>query len=170
MGFSRQEYWSGVPLPSPGDLPHLVYWILGGVFKALCRQRPYSQTCDFSSSRVQMWELDHSLTDYSPPGFSVRGISQARILQWIAIPFSRGSSPPSDLTLSPALAGWFFTAESPGNGQFLKMSHGHLKEDGSRRVLSLTLFVIYVSTLLTILFQSCLFMLIIYLITLSNTK
>ena len=21
MGFSRQEYWSGVPLPSPGDLP-----------------------------------------------------------------------------------------------------------------------------------------------------
>ena len=98
MGFSRQEYWSGVPLPSPGDLPHLVYWILGGVFKALCRQRPYSQTCDFSSSRVQMWELDHSLTDYSPPGFSVRGISQARILQLIAIPFSRGSSPPSDLT------------------------------------------------------------------------
>ena len=23
MGFSRQEYWSGVPLPSPGDLPNL---------------------------------------------------------------------------------------------------------------------------------------------------
>ena len=23
MGFSRQEYWSGVPLPSPGDLPDL---------------------------------------------------------------------------------------------------------------------------------------------------
>ena len=22
MGFSRQEYWSGVPFPSPGDLPH----------------------------------------------------------------------------------------------------------------------------------------------------
>ena len=22
MGFSRQEYWSGLPLPSPGDLPH----------------------------------------------------------------------------------------------------------------------------------------------------
>ena len=22
MGFSRQEYWSGVPLPSPGDLPN----------------------------------------------------------------------------------------------------------------------------------------------------
>ena len=23
MGFSRQEYWSGLPLPSPGDLPNL---------------------------------------------------------------------------------------------------------------------------------------------------
>ena len=23
MGFSRQEYWSGLPFPSPGDLPHL---------------------------------------------------------------------------------------------------------------------------------------------------
>ena len=22
IGFSRQEYWSGLPLPSPGDLPH----------------------------------------------------------------------------------------------------------------------------------------------------
>ena len=22
MGFSRQEYWSGVPFPSPGDLPN----------------------------------------------------------------------------------------------------------------------------------------------------
>ena len=28
-------------------------------------------------------------TDYSPPGFSVHGISQARMLEWVAIPFSR---------------------------------------------------------------------------------
>ena len=34
--------------------------------------------------------------DCSPPGFSVRGISQARILEWVAISFSRGSSPPRD--------------------------------------------------------------------------
>ena len=32
--------------------------------------------------------------DGGPPGSSVRGIFQARILQWVAIPFSRGSSPP----------------------------------------------------------------------------
>ena len=30
--------------------------------------------------------------DYSPPGSSIHGISQARILEWVAIPFSRGSS------------------------------------------------------------------------------
>ena len=33
-----------------------------------------------------------------PPGFSVRGISQARILEWVAIPFSRESSQPRDGT------------------------------------------------------------------------
>ena len=30
-------------------------------------------------------------TDCSPPGFSVNGILQTRILGWVAIPFSRGS-------------------------------------------------------------------------------
>ena len=34
--------------------------------------------------------------DCSPPGFSVHGNLQARILEWAAIPFSRGSSRPRD--------------------------------------------------------------------------
>ena len=34
--------------------------------------------------------------DYSPPGSSVRGILQARILEWMAIPSSRGPSQPRD--------------------------------------------------------------------------
>ena len=33
-----------------------------------------------------------NLLECSPPGFSVHGILQARILQWVAIPVSRGSS------------------------------------------------------------------------------
>ena len=52
------------------------------------------------------------LMDCSPPGSSVHAISQARILEWVAISFSRGSSRPRDLTTSlasPALAGGFFT-------------------------------------------------------------
>ena len=37
--------------------------------------------------------------DCSPPGSSVHGILQARILEWVAIPFSRGSSQPRGGTL-----------------------------------------------------------------------
>ena len=40
--------------------------------------------------------------DCSPPGSSVHGILQARILKWVAMPSSRASSPPSDQTSSPA--------------------------------------------------------------------
>jgi len=45
--------------------------------------------------------------DCSPPGFSVYGISQARILEWVAIPFSRGSSQPRNGT--QVFAAGFFT-------------------------------------------------------------
>ena len=37
--------------------------------------------------------------DYSPTGSSVQGISQARILEWVAISYSRASSQPRDWTL-----------------------------------------------------------------------
>ena len=36
--------------------------------------------------------------DCSPPGFSTHGILWARVLEWFAIPFSRGSSQPRDKT------------------------------------------------------------------------
>ena len=44
-----------------------------------------------------------------PPGFSVCGILQARILERVAIPFSRGSSRPRDGTQFSCIAGRFFT-------------------------------------------------------------
>ena len=52
--------------------------------------------------------------DCSPPGSSVHGIFQTRILEWVAISFSRQSSQPRDQThisslTSPALAGFFIT-------------------------------------------------------------
>ena len=43
--------------------------------------------------------------DCSLPGFSVHGISQARIVEWVAIPFSRGSSP-GIKPMSPAWQGY----------------------------------------------------------------
>ena len=42
-----------------------------------------------SLSRVQLF---YDPMDCSPPGSSVHGISQARILKWVAIPYSKGSS------------------------------------------------------------------------------
>ena len=47
--------------------------------------------------------------DYSPPGSSVHGILQVRILEWAAIPFSRRSSQPRDRTWFSCIAGRFFT-------------------------------------------------------------
>ena len=53
-------------------------------------------------------------TDCSLPGSSVHGISQARILQWVVISSSRGSSWLRDFEPS-ALAGVFFTTVAPGS-------------------------------------------------------
>ena len=52
--------------------------------------------------------------DCGPPAFSVHGISQARIVGWITISFSKGSSHPGIKPLSPVLAGGFFASEPPG--------------------------------------------------------
>ena len=52
--------------------------------------------------------------DCSPPGSSVHGISQARIPEWVASAFSRGSSQHRNRTHVSCNAGRFFTAELPG--------------------------------------------------------
>ena len=55
-----------------------------------------------------------------PMDYTVHEILQARVLEWVAFPFSRGSSRPGDLPdpgikpMSPTLAGRFFTTEPPG--------------------------------------------------------
>ena len=65
---------------------------------------------------LKLLELGHSVVstlcdsmDYSPPGSSVHGILQARILEWIAIPFSKGSSHPRDRAWVSCIASGFFT-------------------------------------------------------------
>ena len=52
--------------------------------------------------------------DYSLPGSSVHGILQARILEWVAIPFSRGSSQPRDRAQVSCIAGDSLLSEPPG--------------------------------------------------------
>ena len=58
-----------------------------------------------SKSYVTPW------TEWSPPGSSVHGALQARILEWVAISFSRGSFWTRDWTLNPPQAGGFPNTE-----------------------------------------------------------
>ena len=71
--------------------------------------------------------------DCSPPGSSVHGISQARILERVAISFSRGSSQPRDQTSisckSPALVGGLFTSGATWE-PWLHLGKGQRKNEG----------------------------------------
>ena len=58
---------------------------------------------------VQLCPTLFNLMDYSPPGSSVHGIFQARILEWLAISFSKESSQPRDRSPVSRAAGRFFT-------------------------------------------------------------
>ena len=51
--------------------------------------------------------------DCSLPRYTIYGILQARVLEWVPIPFSRGSSWPRDRTRSPTLQGDSFLSELP---------------------------------------------------------
>ena len=62
LGFSRQEYWSGLPFPSPMQKS----------------ESEVTQSCPTLSDPV----------DCSLPGSSVHGIFQARVLEWVATAFS----------------------------------------------------------------------------------
>ena len=60
-------------------------------------------------SRVQLFATPWTI---ALPGSSVRGILQARVLEWAAISFSRGSSQPSDRTRVSRVAGRCFTLQA----------------------------------------------------------
>ena len=55
-----------------------------------------------------------------PPGSSVHGISQTRILEWVAISSSRGSSQPRDRSWASHTAGRLFTVWAPGKANIVK--------------------------------------------------
>ena len=107
------EYLSNLsPLhpPQPGHL--LVQYLTSG--------QNYSNSCQsgllFSLSCVRLFcdPMDCSL-----PGSSAPGILQARILEWVAISFSRQPPQPRDQTRDSCLAGGFFTTELPTTAQLL---------------------------------------------------
>ena len=70
------------------------------------KPQPYAWSEVKSLSCVQLFATP---MDCSPPGSSVHGIFQARILEWVAISFSRGSSQPRDQTRVSRIVGRRFT-------------------------------------------------------------
>ena len=88
----RQVRWSGIPIS--------LRIFHGSYVVCVCLLSCFS--C--------VWLCDP--VDCGLPGSSVHGILQVRVLEWAAMPSSRGSSQPRDRTyVSPALAGGFFTTE-----------------------------------------------------------
>ena len=63
--------------------------------------------------------------DCSPPDSSVPGILQARTLEWVAIPFCRGSSWPRDQTWVSCMAGRFFTIWATWEAPNLFFAYGY---------------------------------------------
>jgi len=129
LGFSRQEHWSGLPFPPPEEkLGVLNYnWVFHGMFCERMGSFIPSNTYGASSllgmgdmivSSSQdvgiswWWWCSCSVVslcdpmDCSPPGSSVHGILQARILEWVAISSSGGSSPPRDWTCISCNCRW----------------------------------------------------------------
>ena len=128
MGFSRQEYWSGLPFPSPEDLPNsgiepgspalqadtLLSKPIGASLVAqrvkqlpAMREAPrsliyfnlFAPSIGLLACLLHLLQSCLTLCDFmncNPPGFSIHVIFQARILEWVAMPFSRGSSRPRD--------------------------------------------------------------------------
>ena len=103
MEFSRQEYWRGFPFPSPKDLadPGLNPGLLP------CKQTLYPLGHQGRLVKVKMFWLWSALCDRMD--YTEHGILQVRILEWVAIPFSRGSSQPRVRTQVSHIAGGFFT-------------------------------------------------------------
>ena len=105
MGFSRQEYWGGLPFPTPG-------YLLDPGIEPMFLESPTltggflhnSATWETPIPHEGEGEVTQSCPTLCDPvdcnllGFSTHGILQARILEWIAISFSRGSSRPRDQT------------------------------------------------------------------------
>ena len=105
-----------VAFPSPGDLPNPGIELRSPALQAdsLLSEPPGKPRFVGAAAAAAAKSLQSCLTmcnpmDCNPPGFSGHGILQARILEWVALPSSRGSSRLKDRTRVSCIAGRFFT-------------------------------------------------------------
>ena len=86
-----------MPLPLPLVDNHSYSWSLGSSERAFSVWRLSSPLCVCAKS-LQSCPTLLNLRDCSPSGSSVHGILQARILEWVTMPSSKGFSQPRDRT------------------------------------------------------------------------
>ena len=87
------------------------------------------RVCAESLSHV--WLFASPWTIHNPPGSSVHGILRARILEWVAIPFSRESFQPRGQTWVSCIASrFFFCLPVWTTGKFLSGIVFNLKKEG----------------------------------------
>ena len=98
MGFSRQESWSRLPHPPPGDLP-----TSPGAPALQADFLPLSHRGSLFMAEVK-WKSLSRVWFCNP--WTVHGILQAKILEWVAYHFSRGSSQPRNQTGVSCIAGY----------------------------------------------------------------
>ena len=96
---------------------------------ALGEGSSYKREVLSTQSLWRVW-LFRDPMDCSPPGSSVHRITQARMLEWVAIFFSRGSSPPRNWTQVSCLTGTFFITAPCGR----KGAHQSLRKECTRLV------------------------------------
>ena len=94
IGFSRPEYRSGLPFLSPGDLPDPGMKPRSPALQADSLPTELEGSPNVILVLCFTWLCLTLLRPCGllPPGSSVHRISQARILEWVAISYSRGSS------------------------------------------------------------------------------
>ena len=157
QGFSRQEYWSGLPFLSPGHLPEpgikpgspalqtdsLTIWAT----KETCTLKESEKWKCKSLSPVRLFVTSCTIQsmEFSGPGYwtgypfpspgdpqrwnpgfphcrqilyQLSHKESPRILEWVAYPFSRGSSRPGNWTWVSCIAGGFFTNWAISSVQF----------------------------------------------------
>ena len=135
MGFSRQEYWSGLPFPSLGDLPDPglkpTSPVLAGRF--FTTSPPESENHSVVSDTLQphglygpwnspgqntgvgslallQWIFPAQELNPGLPCYQLSHQGSPRVLEWVAYPFSHRSSQPRHQTVVPCIEGRFFTS------------------------------------------------------------
>ena len=109
--FPRLEYWNGLTFPPPGDLPNSRMEpespaLADGFTESPGKPLVKMLCCAQSLSHVWVFATPWAVACQA---FLSLGVLHERILEWVVMPFSKGSSQPRDWTQVSHIADGFFT-------------------------------------------------------------